>query len=128
LNLQFLEDFDYFLKTERKQKQITINKEIQRLKTPIKRAISEGFIDRDPFILYKSKAIWKEVVFLSPEELMLLEEAVLKPKRLSMIQDLFIFCCYTGLAYNEMAHLEKKNIQIGFDDVNWVQMKREKTQ
>jgi len=27
-----------------------------------------------------------------------------------------------------MAHLEKKNIQIGFDDVNWIQMKREKTQ
>jgi integrase/recombinase XerD len=128
LNLQFLEDFDYFLKTEKKQKQITINKEIQRLRTPIKRAISEGFIDRDPFILYKSKAIRKEVVFLSPEELQLLEEAVLIPKRLSMIQNLFIFCCYTGLAYNEMAHLEKKNIQIGFDDVNWIQMTREKTQ
>jgi integrase/recombinase XerD len=128
LNLQFLEDFDYFLKTEKKQKQITINKEIQRLRTPIKRAISEGFIDRDPFILYKSKAIRKEVVFLTTEELKTLEEAVLKPKRLGMIQDLFIFCCYTGLAYNEMAHLEKKNIQKGFDDVNWIQMTREKTQ
>lgn len=45
-----------------------------------------------------------------------------------MIQDLFIFCCYTGLAYNEMAHLEKKNIQIVFDSVNWIQIKREKTQ
>ncbi|MFT5601863.1 MAG: integrase/recombinase XerD [Flavobacteriales bacterium] len=91
LNLQFLEDFDYFLKTEKRQKQITINKEIQRLTAPIKRAISEGFIDRDPFILYKSKAIRKEVVFLSPEELKLLEESVLIPKRLSMIQDLFIY-------------------------------------
>jgi integrase/recombinase XerD len=128
LNLQFLEDFDYFLKTEKKQKQITINKEIQRLRTPIKRAISEGFIDRDPFILYKSKAIRKEVVFLTTEELKTLEEAVLQQKRLSTIQDLFIFCCYTGLAYNEMTNLEKKNIQIGFDGVNWIQMKREKTQ
>jgi integrase/recombinase XerD len=27
-----------------------------------------------------------------------------------------------------MANLEKKNIQIGFDGVNWIQMKREKTQ
>jgi integrase/recombinase XerD len=49
-------------------------------------------------------------------------------KRLDLIQDLLIFCCCTGLADNEMAHLEKKNIQIGFDDVNWIQMKREKTQ
>jgi integrase/recombinase XerD len=128
LNLQFLDDFDYFLKTEKKQKQITINKEIQRLKTPIKRAISEGYIDRDPFILYKSKVVRKEVVYLSTEELKVLEEAVIKPERLVMIQDLFIFCCYTGLAYNEMAHLDKKHIQIGFDGTNWIQMKREKTQ
>jgi hypothetical protein len=47
LNLQFLDDFDYYLKTEKKQKQVTINKAIQRLRTPIKRAISEGFLDSD---------------------------------------------------------------------------------
>jgi len=128
LSLQFLDDFDYYLKTEKKQEQITINKTIQRLRTPIKQAISEGYLDRDPFILHKSKTVRKTVIFLSTEELKTLEEAVLQQKRLSMIQDLFIFCCYTGLAYYEMAHLEKKHIQIGFDSVNWIQMKREKTQ
>lgn len=29
------------------------------------------------------------------------------------------------LAYNEMAHLKIKNIQIGFDNINWLEMKRE---
>lgn len=128
LSLQFLNDFDYYLKTEKKQEQITINKTIQRLRTPIKQAISEGYLDRDPFILHKSKTVRKTVIFLSTEELKTLEKAVLQQKRLSTIQDLFIFCCYTGLAYNEMANLEKQNIQIGFDDMNWIQMKREKTQ
>nr|WP_315141915.1 site-specific integrase [uncultured Flavobacterium sp.] len=128
LSLQFLDDFDYYLKTEKKQEQITINKTIQRLRTPIKQAISEGYLDRDPFILHKSKTVRKTVIFLTTEELKTLEEAVLQQKRLSTIQDLFIFCCYTGLAYNEMTNLEKQNIQIGFDDINWIQMKREKTQ
>jgi integrase/recombinase XerD len=128
LSLQFLNDFDYYLKTKKKQEQITINKTIQRLRTPIKQAISEGYLDRDPFILHKSKTVRKTVIFLTNEELKTLEEAVLQQKRLSTIQDLFIFCCYTGLAYNEMANLEKQNIQIGFDDINWIQMKREKTQ
>nr|WP_315231061.1 site-specific integrase [uncultured Flavobacterium sp.] len=128
LSLQFLNDFDYYLKTEKKQEQITINKTIQRLRTPIKQAISEGYLDRDPFILHKSKIVRKTVIFLTTEELKTLEEAVLQQKRLSTIQDLFIFCCYTGLAYYEMANLEKQNIQIGFDDINWIQMKREKTQ
>ncbi|WP_432222696.1 phage integrase SAM-like domain-containing protein [Flavobacterium sp. TMP13] len=128
LTLQFLHDFDYYLKTEKQQQQITINKTIQRLRTPIKQAISEGYLDRDPFILHKSKTVRKTVIFLTTEELKILEEAVLQQKRLCIIQDLFIFCCYTGLAYNEMANLEKQNIQIGFDDINWIQMKREKTQ
>lgn len=128
LSLQFLDDFDYYLKTEKKQEQITINKTIQRLRTPIKQAISEGYLDRDPFILHKSKTVRKTVIFLTTEELKTLEEAVLQQKRLSVIQDLFIFCCYTGLAYNEMTNLEKQNIQIGFDSINWIQMKREKTQ
>jgi integrase len=128
LSLQFLDDFDYYLKTEKKQEQITINKTIQRLRAPIKQAISEGYLDRDPFILHKSKTVRKVVIFLTSEELKTLEEAVLQQKRLGMIQDLFIFCCYTGLAFNEMAHLEKQHIQIGFDGINWIKMKREKTQ
>jgi integrase len=128
LSLRFLDDFDYYLKTEKRIKQITINKIIQRLRTPIKQAISEGYLDRDPFILYKSKKVHKEVIFLTTEELKIIEESTFQLKRLSIIQDLFIFCCYTGLAYNEMAHLKIKNIQIGFDNMNWIQMKREKTQ
>lgn len=128
LNQQFLDDFDYYLKTEKKQSQITINKTIQRLRTPIKQAISEGYLDRDPFILHKTKTVRKTVIFLTTEELKTLEETVFQQKRLSAIQDLFIFCCYTGLAYNEMSNLKSKHIIIGFDSMNWIQMKREKTQ
>lgn len=128
LNQQFLDDFEYYLKTEKAQKQITINKTIQRLRTPIKLAISEGYLNRDPFILYRAKTVRKSFVFLTTEELKILEESTMHQKRLKFVQDLFIFCCYTGLAYNEMSHLEKKHIQIGFDDINWIKMKREKTQ
>lgn len=128
LNLQFLDDFDYYLKTEKKQEQITINKTIQRFRTPIKQAISEGYLDRDPFILHKSKIVRKTVIFLTKHELKAFEDSVLQQKRLVLIQDLFIFCCYTGLAFNEMANLEKEHLQLGFDDINWIKMKREKTQ
>ncbi len=128
LNLQFLDDFDYYLKTEKKQGQITINKTIQRLRTPIKQAISEGYLEKDPFLLHKTKTVRKTVVFLTTEELKTFEGAVFQQKRLTTIQELFIFCCYTGLAYYEMSRLKTQNIQMGFDGINWIQMKREKTQ
>ncbi|WP_171017380.1 phage integrase SAM-like domain-containing protein [Maribacter sp. ACAM166] len=35
LNQSFLDDFEYFLKTEKNQKQVTINKAIQRFRKPI---------------------------------------------------------------------------------------------
>jgi integrase/recombinase XerD len=49
LKLKFLTDFDYFLKTELNQVQITVNKAIQRLRKPIKVAVAEGYIVKDPF-------------------------------------------------------------------------------
>lgn len=128
INLQFLTEFEYYLKTEQNQCQSTINKAIQRFRKLIKIAMSEGFLEKDPFILYKPRKVKKEIIFLTNEELKTLEKIYISQPRLALIRDLFVFCCYTGLAYNEMANLEIKNIQIGFDDINWIQMKREKTQ
>ena len=51
ISLKFLNDFDYYLKTEKKFKQITINKSIQRVRKIIKLAIAEGFLMTDPFLL-----------------------------------------------------------------------------
>lgn len=128
ITLQFLIDFEYYLKTEQNQGQSTINKAIQRFRKIIKIAIAEDVISKDPFILYKTKKVKKDVIFLNTDELRILEEASISQPRLQLTRDLFVFCCYTGLAYSEMARLEKQNIQIGFDQLNWIQMKREKTQ
>ena len=127
LKLQFLHDFEYYLKVERNQKQITINKTIQRFRKPVKIAVAEGYIEKDPFALYKPRKFKKEVVFLSVEELETLEMHHFLQPRLTLVKDLFIFCCYTGLAYLEMSNLKKEHIVKGFDGNGWIQMKRKKT-
>ena len=127
LNLNFLEQFEYYLKTEKNNKQVTLNKTIQRFRKPIKNAISEGYLERDPFLMYKASRVKKEIIFLNKEELYKLENYSFEQVRLSQVRDLFIFCCYTGLAYNEMINLKIENISIGFDNLEWIQMKREKT-
>ncbi len=127
LNLNFLEEFEYYLKTEKNNKQVTLNKTIQRFRKPIKNAISEGYLDKDPFLMYKATRVKKEIIFLTTDELNRLEKYSFEQTRLSQVRDLFIFCCYTGLAYNEMTNLKPENISIGFDNMEWIQMKREKT-
>jgi integrase len=128
LSLQFLADFEYYLKTEQNQGQSTINKAIQRFRSCVKYAIAEGLLDKDPFIFHKPGRVKKEVVFLSQEELVKLEKYHFGQSRLELVKNLFVFCSYTGLAYNEMANFENKHIVKGFDGMDWIQMKREKTQ
>lgn len=127
LKLHFLDDFEYYLKTERNQVQVTINKTIQRLRKPIKIAVSEGYLDKDPFALHMPGRVNKEVVFLSSDELEKLENHQFTQPRLQLVKDLFVFCCYTGLAYREMSDLKKVHIVKGFDGNLWIQMKRLKT-
>lgn len=127
LNQSFLDQFQYYLKTDKDQKQVTVNKAVQRLRKPIQVAIGEGLLASDPFSQYKPGKVVKEVVFLSQDELQRLENHTFISKRLQRVKDLFVFCCYTGLAYYEMSHLKPEHIVKGFDGGLWIQMKREKT-
>ncbi len=127
LELQFLHDFEYYLKVEKKQKQITINKSLQRFRRVIRTALAKNYLSKDPFLLYKTKTVRIEVVFLSPEELAKLERHEFTQSRLQFIKDLFVFSCYTGLPYRELMNLKRANIIKGFDGNLWVKMKREKT-
>ena len=127
LNLQFLTDFEFYLKTTKSQKQVTINKAIQRFRKPIKEAVAKGYLEKDPFLLYKARKTRKEVVFLSAEELNKLEKFKFSQPRLTLVRDLFVFCCYTGLAYQEMSNLKYDNLIDGFDGTIWIHMNRQKT-
>ena len=127
LEANFLTELEYYFKVEKKLKQITINKKIQRFRKVIKMAVAEGYLEKDPFMLYKSKQVKKEIIYLTPEELEQFEKHVFTQRRLQVVQDLFVFSCYTGLAYNELSKLDKSHILKGFDDNLWIQMKREKT-
>ncbi|MFD1616077.1 site-specific integrase [Gelatiniphilus marinus] len=129
LKSNFLTDLDYYYKTTHNPqlKQITINKKIQRFRKVIRVAVAEGYLIKDPFMLYKAKNIIKKVVFLTAEELEKLENHNFSQSRLRFVKDLFVFCCYTGLPYNELMRLENKHIFVGFDDNLWIKIKREKT-
>ncbi|RAR74229.1 site-specific recombinase XerD [Flavobacterium aciduliphilum] len=123
----FISDFEYYLKAEKQFKQHTIYKTIQRFRQMIKLAVANDYIFKDPFLLHKNPKPKKEVIFLTPKELKELQEYKFASKRLEQVKDMFVFCCYTGLAYNEMAKLEDKHIEVGFDGFDWIKMIRDKT-
>jgi integrase len=127
IEANFINELDYYFKTEQKIQQVTINKKIQRFRKIIKVAVAENYLEKDPFMLYRAKHVKKEITYLTPEELEKFEQHEFAQPRLKLVQDLFVFSCYTGLPYRELMNLEQKHIIKGFDDNLWIQMKREKT-
>lgn len=127
LRASFLEQYEYYLKTDKKLAQSTLNKAIQRFRKVILYAIAEDYLTKDPFLLFKYKTVKKEVIFLTVDELQRLEEQSFDIARIEKVKDLFIFCCYTGLAYKEMASLTKEDIVTEFDANLWLNIHRTKT-
>ncbi|WP_010518957.1 site-specific integrase [Croceivirga radicis] len=127
LNMPFIKGFENYLLVEKKQAQVSVNKAIQRLRKPVRIAIEEGKLSTDPFASYKAKKIKTIVVFLDEYELRKLEEYEFNQKRLNFVKDLFVFSCYTGLAYRELMNLKKEHIKKSFDDNIWIKILREKT-
>ncbi|NRB58307.1 MAG: site-specific integrase [Winogradskyella sp.] len=127
ITLNYLKDFDFYCKSELGHRQVTINKSIQRVRKIIKLALAEGFIEKDPFILYKRKRQITKVIYLTTKELKRLESYEFKQSKLNYIKDLFIFCCYTGLPYMELMNLKPKHIYKEFDGNNWIRITRVKT-
>lgn len=127
LRYSFITDFEFYLKTEKKFQPNTIIKTIQRFRRVIKVAIAQEYLFKDPFMLYKPQKQKKEIIYLNQGELKKLENYNFSQKRIERVRDMFVFCCYTGLAYNEMNELSRKHIVEEFDNNLWIKMTRRKT-
>jgi len=55
LDLKFIKGLEYYWKTEKKLRQATIYRNMQRVKKMIQFAIDENYLQKNPFSLYKNK-------------------------------------------------------------------------
>ena len=82
-----------------------------RLKTVIKFAISNGKLQKDPFADVRINKGEKEVEFLTESEISVIRMKKMHTERLEKVRDLFLFQCFTGLAYVDLAELRKEDYQ-----------------
>ena len=64
--------------------------------------------------------------FLTDEEILRVANKDLGIQRLELVRDIFIFSCFTGLAYIDVANLTPDHI-VTMDDKQWIMTKRQKT-
>jgi integrase len=87
----------------------------------------KGYIEKYPFENYKIKLPKKRIQYLTQEEIDRIDQCDFNVERLNIIRDVFIFACYTGLAYAEVEALTPDNITKGMDGELWLNIYRKKT-
>ncbi|MDR0420436.1 MAG: tyrosine-type recombinase/integrase [Prevotellaceae bacterium] len=127
VNHMFLHNFEIYLMTTCKCKENTTAKFLQRFRTIIIMAKNNGWIHIDPFANYKIKFKKTDRGYLTQQEIDIIIQRKFATERLERVRDIFIFSCFTGLAYIDVKNLRQSNIRTSFDDGLWVMGKREKT-
>lgn len=123
----FVTDFEFYLKAEKNIDTNTNGKYIKNLKKIINECQAKGWLERDPFFGFKVKHKDAEIPHLSASELKILEDKTFSIDRLTHVKDIFLFSCYTGMAYADSAMLTPANVEIGIDGKRWLSKNRQKT-
>ena len=123
----FIMEYEFYLRSERKCANNTAVKYIKNFHKIINQCLSNGWLNKDPFSNYKAKV--KEVVrdFLSEAEIEQMINKEFVTDRLEIVRDIFVFSCFTGLAYIDVKQLTLDNISLGIDGDKWIFKNRQKT-
>jgi site-specific recombinase XerD len=124
---QFISEYDFFLRSIRKCENNSTVKYIKNFGKIIRICLANGWLKADPFINYKGKIKTINRVFLSEQEIQLMAHKEFGSSRLTQVRDIFLFCCFTGLAYADVKKLKRSHITKGVDGEQWIFTKRQKT-
>lgn len=102
-------------------------KHIERFKKLCKLGVKLEWLEKDPSVNYQLHFNKVERGYLTEEELKVLETSTLERQTHKIARDIFMFSCYTGLAYCDVFALTKENIALGIDGNKWISTQREKT-
>jgi site-specific recombinase XerD len=124
---QFITDYDFWLRSERNCGNNSAVKYIKNFKKIILICLHNGWIDRDPFVNYKGKIKYIHRACLEQGDLVAMEAKNFASSRLQQIRDIFLFSCYTGLAYADIKKLHRNDITDRYDGESWIMTNRRKT-
>jgi site-specific recombinase XerD len=127
LNYAFISQYEFWLKTVRNCNHNTAIKYISNFRKIVNQCIRSGWLEKDPFVEFKM--IKKEVIpeFLTEHEIQKMAEKKFVSDRINQVRDIFLFCCYTGLAFVDVKKLKVSEIRIGIDGSKWIFTNRQKT-
>ncbi|MFV5703413.1 site-specific integrase [Flavobacterium sp. XS2P12] len=127
IDYAFVTEFEFYLRSVKKCNNNTAVKYVRNFRKIIKICLDNDWLDKNPCSRYEGKMKEVERDFLTEEELNRIYNKRFSTERLTLVKDIFIFSCYTGLAYVDVKGLKIDHIAIGIDGEKWIFKNRQKT-
>ena len=127
IDTKFINSFIYYLKTELSLSHNSALKYLSYFKKIVRVAYANGWLEKDPFYNFKLKVQVIDREFLTKDEIIKIMEKEFTIPRMEQVRDVFLFSCYTGLAYVDVFKLTPDDIIKGIDGNKWIKTKRTKT-
>ena len=121
-----VQDFELYLTTIAACAYNTAVKKMKTLKTIPLYALKRGYLLQDPFLDHHFHLNPVDRGFLTDEEILRIANKELTVPRLELVRDLFLFSCFTGLAYIDVANLRREHL-VTLDGKAWIMTRRKKT-
>lgn len=103
----FICDYEFYLRSVCNCSNNTAVKYIKNFNKIIKICLANNWLEKNPFSSYRAKVKEVERVYLSETEIQEILNKDFGNERLSLVRDIFLFSCFTGLAYIDVKNLTK---------------------
>ncbi|MDM1039023.1 site-specific integrase [Myroides odoratimimus] len=127
LTADFIREFDFYLRYDLQSSHNTVWVYTMPVLSLVELAIKKGLIRDNPFEDYEINMVETDRGYILKEDVEKLMKCVPPHPRYELVKDLFIFSCFTGLAYADIKKLKKNNIQSFFDGHQWIISRRKKS-
>ena len=120
LTCDFIRELDFYLRYDLQSSHNTIWVYTMPVLSLVELAIKKGLIRDNPFEDYEISMEETDRGYILKEDVEKLMKCVPPHPRYELVKDLFIFSCFTGLAYADIKKLTRNNIQSFFDGHQWM--------
>lgn len=127
VNHAFIQDYIHFLKVEKNLSENTLIRYMKVIKKITNMSLANEWMTKNPFVNIKFHEQEVHKDFLTKEELETLRAKEFDIPRLDLVRDVFLFQCWSSLAFIDVFELKEEHIVPDNEGNLWIRKARQKT-
>ena len=127
INPEFIREYEHYLRTVRNCANNTTVKYIRNMGKILRWAEQRELIKKNPITTLKYHIEEIDKTFLTDVELDTLLKKQFVSDRLTHVRDVFVFCCFTGLAFIDVKQLRRDDLTVGSNGEMVIRKQRQKS-